>query len=45
PPLRSKLIGASLARISDVPISDSVYGINFKAEKYIRSQISLIDER
>ncbi|EGH29556.1 hypothetical protein PSYJA_11480, partial [Pseudomonas syringae pv. japonica str. M301072] len=34
-----------LARISDVPISDSVYGINFKAEKYIRSQISLIDER
>ncbi|WP_255342041.1 hypothetical protein, partial [Pseudomonas syringae] len=34
-----------LARISDVPISDSVYGINFKAERYIRSQISLIDER
>ena len=33
-----------LGRITDLPISEAVYNLNFKAEYYIRRQINLIDE-
>ena len=33
-----------LGKVADLPISEAVYNLNYRAENYIRLQISLIDE-